>query len=150
MSYNQVIVVGNVGRDPELKYTKSGIAVVDVPIAVNEVRTDQDGNRQESTTWWRVTFWRRDAEIIAQYVKKGKLLLVHGTKVEARAYLDRNNEPRASLEMTADRFKFLGGRDDGSEYGGGGGGRNMNAASGDYPQDNDFAAPPGDVDEIPF
>ncbi|MEM6281872.1 MAG: single-stranded DNA-binding protein [Chloroflexota bacterium] len=143
MTYHQITIVGNVGRDPELRYTSNGIAVTDFSVATSR-RVKRGDDWVDETTWWRVTCWRRQAEIVAQYVKKGKQVLVIASKIEANAYMGRDGEARASLDVTADEVRFLsdGGsrnvRDD-----------NVDTASGGYPQENDFA-PPSDVDDIPF
>lgn len=141
MTYQQVIVVGNVGRDPELKYTQSGIAVTDFSVASSRSWTDQSGQKQERTTWWRVTCWRRQAEIVAQYVKKGRQVMVVASQVEANAYMGRDGEARASLDITADDVRFL--SDGGSRSVG-------DVSDGGYESDNDFAPPPDDMNDIPF
>jgi single-strand DNA-binding protein len=143
MTYVNITLVGNVGRDPELRYTPSGVAVTDFSLATNRVWTDQQGNKQERPTWYRVTCWRRQAEVVAQYVKKGRQVMVIASQIEANAYTDKQGEARASLDVTADRVVFLQGS--GDMTGGGGG----DVAGGDYPQDNDFA-PPNDMNDIPF
>lgn len=112
MSYQQLIIVGNVGRDPELRYVGSGIAVTDFSIAVTRKWTDQQGNRQETTTWWKVTCWRKTAEIVAQYVRKGKQVLVVASQIEAETYQARDGQSRTQLKVTADEVRLLGGRGD--------------------------------------
>ncbi len=139
MTYQSVTIVGNVGRDPELRYTPQGSAVTDFSVAVNEVFT-ANGERRERTTWWRVTCWNRQAETVAQYLKKGRQVLVVGRRVEANAYTGKDGEARATLELTADTVQFLGGRDDRADV-----------SEGGYDSRNDFAPPPSDqVDDIPF
>ena len=122
--YQQAIIVGNVGRDPNFKYTQSGIAVCDFSVAVTR-RTgsrssDQQGQqgqqgqqpeRQEKTTWFRVTCWRDLAEIANSYVRKGMQVMVVGT-IEVSSYMDKNNQPAATLELTAQTFQMLGTRAD--------------------------------------
>jgi single-strand DNA-binding protein len=76
--------------------------------------TNQNGEQQEKTTWYRVSVWRKQAETVAEYLKKGRLVLVEG-EVEARAYTDRDGNPRASLELTANNIRFLGGRGESAE-----------------------------------
>ncbi len=111
-SYQQVLVVGNVGRDPELKYLQSGTAVCSFSVAVNESWTDSTTNeRREKTVWFRVSAWGRLAETVNSYVKKGREILVIGT-VEARAYTDNSGQPAASLDLRARDIRFLGSRDD--------------------------------------
>lgn len=145
MTYQQITIVGNVGRDPELRYTPNGIAVTDFSLASSRTWTDQNGQRQERTTWWRVTCWRRQAEVVAQYVRKGKQVLVIASQVEANAYTGRDGEARASLDVTADEVRFL---SDGGRAPQGEGG-DVDVASGGYSRDNDFA-PPEDMNDIPF
>jgi single-strand DNA-binding protein len=111
-SYQQVLVVGNVGRDPELKYLQSGTAVCSFSVAVNESWTDSATNeRREKTVWFRVSAWGRLAETVNSYVKKGREILIVGT-VEARAYTDNSGQPAASLDLRARDIRFLGSRDD--------------------------------------
>jgi single-strand DNA-binding protein len=133
--YQRVVIVGNVGKDAEMRYTPTGVPVTSFSVAVNRRWTSANGEQQEKTTWFRVTCWRKLAETAAQWVKKGKLLLVEG-EVEAQAYIDREGTARGTLELTASNFKFLGGRGEGAEGGPGG------ASGGD-----DF---PVHEDEIPF
>jgi single-strand DNA-binding protein len=104
-SYQMTIIVGNVGRDPEMRYTPQGVAVCDFTVAVNKV-TGKAENRKEETTWFKVTTWRERAEIASQYVKKGMLILVEG-EVKTSAYTNKEGKPMATLELTASDFKFL-------------------------------------------
>ena len=135
--WQQLIVVGNVGRDPNFKYTQSGVPVCDFSVAVTRRFGGRDGaERQEKTTWVKVTCWRQQAEIANQYVRKGTQIMVVGT-VEVSAYMDKNNQPAATLELTADNFQMLGSRQD----------REGGGMGGDY---NEFAAPPDNVGDIPF
>lgn len=104
----QLILVGNVGRDPELRYTTSGQAVCDFSLATNESWFDKEsGERKNTTTWWKVTVWGKQAETINQYVSKGKKVLVRSDSVKASAYIGRDGDARASLEITARDVKFL-------------------------------------------
>jgi single-strand DNA-binding protein len=144
MTYQQITIVGNVGRDPELRYTQSGIAVTNFTLAVNRTWQDDDGQTQERVTWWRVTCWRRQAEVVAQYVKKGRQVLVTASQVEADAYAGRDGEPRASLNVTADEVRFL--------SGGGNANGNPNRqqpAARDGGGDAGWM-PPDDANDIPF
>lgn len=113
--YQQITIVGNVGRDPELRYTQEGIAVCDFSVAVNRRFGTGDDARDE-TTWFRVNVWRNQAEVVAKYLKKGRQVLVVG-EVRANPYLDKSGQAAASLDITAQTVKFLGNRDD-SENGG--------------------------------
>jgi single-strand DNA-binding protein len=108
--YQQCIIVGNLGRDPEMRYTPDGTAVTSFSVAVN--RKWETG---EKTWWFKVTCWRRLAETTNQYLKKGRLVMVVG-EIDASAWTDQEGNPRASLELTARDVKFLGGR--GQEAGG--------------------------------
>jgi single-strand DNA-binding protein len=110
-SYNRITLVGNVGRDPELKEIGNS-KVVDVSIAVNEPAR---GQNPEKTEWYRVSFWDRKAEIIAQYVKKGTQMLVEG-KLSVRTYFDSNSQKeRYSLEVAGQDFVLLGSKMQGEE-----------------------------------
>ena len=106
--WQQIVLVGNLGRDPELKYLQSGVPVANFSVAVNLV-TGSGENRREKTIWHRVAVWREQAEIVSQYLSKGRQVLVVGT-VEAHGYLDSDGQAQASLEVTAQRVIFLGGR----------------------------------------
>lgn len=107
--YQQVVIVGNLGSDPEMRFTPSGIPVTSFSVAVNRRWTDSNGEPREKTTWFRVTAWRKLAELCNQYLSKGRLVLVEG-EVEASAWTDNEGNPRATLELTARNVRFLGGR----------------------------------------
>ena len=109
MSYHQTIVVGNLGGDPELKYTQAGRAVCNFSVAVSERWTDrQSGEKRERTTWYRVAVWGAQAESCNTYLAKGRQVMVIGN-VSTNAYISKDGEARASLELTARDVKFLGG-----------------------------------------
>ena len=110
--YQQIMLIGNLGNDPEMRYTPSGVPVASFSLAVNRTWTGQDGQRQDKTTWFRVTTWRKQAEIVSQYLTKGSKVMVIGEIEEARPYTDRDGNQRASLEVTAQTVKFLSGRGD--------------------------------------
>ncbi|HML21275.1 MAG TPA: single-stranded DNA-binding protein [Aggregatilinea sp.] len=121
--YQYTIIIGNVGREPEMRYTQSGVAVCDFSVAVSRRWTDRNSNeRREQTTWFRVTAWRALAETVNQYVHKGMQIMVTGT-VDASAYAGQDGQPRATLELTAQDVQFLGQRGDamGMDQGAGGG-----------------------------
>lgn len=118
--WQQTIIVGNVGGDPELRYLQSGQAVASFSVAVTRKWTDkQTDERKEETTWFRVTCWRNLAEIANQYVHKGTQIMVVGT-VKASAYTDKSGQPASSLELTADNLQLLGSREDGEHAENGG------------------------------
>ena len=112
--FQQTIVVGRIGRDAEMRYTPGGIPVTNFSVAVDQRWTDASGQAQEKVTWFRIVCWRKLAEVTAQYVKKGQRILVAGD-IEATAWTDRDGTPRASLELTADRVRFLGDHEAGEE-----------------------------------
>ena len=105
--YQQIVLIGNLGNDPEMRYTPSGVPVASFNLAVNKTWTNAEGQRQDKTTWFRVTTWRKNAEIASQYLNKGRQVLVVGELEDARAYTDRDGNLRASLEVTAQTIKFL-------------------------------------------
>lgn len=115
-SFNKIILVGHLGRDPELKYTPQGTAVANFSIATTERRKGGGGDAQEVTTWFRVTLFGKQAEVAQQYLNKGKLVYVEG-RLKLNEYTDREGKPRTSLEVTADNFQMLGGNPAGEAQG---------------------------------
>jgi len=115
--YHKVILAGNLGRDPEMRYTSDGTPVTNFSVATTEKWTGQDGQQQERTTWWRVAAWRRQAETCNQYLSKGSAVLVEGRMNpdpetgNPRVYTRSDGTPGASYEVTAFTVKFLGGRE---------------------------------------
>ncbi len=108
--YSKTVIVGHLGRDPEMRYTSGGQAVTSFSVATNRRWTDQSGQTQEKTTWFRVTAWGKLGELCNQYLAKGRVVLVEGD-VEASAWKAQDGEARASLELTARNVRFIGGRD---------------------------------------
>jgi single-strand DNA-binding protein len=108
--WQQCIIIGNLGRDPEMRYLADGTPVTSFTVAVNRRWTGQDGTQGEKTWWFRVTCWRKLAETTNQYLKKGRQVMVIG-EIEASAWVGQDGEPRASLDLTARDVRFLGGRD---------------------------------------
>ena len=123
MSVNKVILVGNLGKDPELRYTPSGAAVVTFSLATTERYKDKDGNRQDKTEWHNIVAWRQLAEICGKYLHKGKQIYIEG-KIQTRSYDDRDGNKRYITEIVADQMHMLGSRDEqaGGQSGGGYGG----------------------------
>lgn len=111
--YQQITLIGNLGRDPEMRYTPTGLPVTSFTMAVSRNWVGQDGQRQEKTTWFRVTAWRKLAETASQYLTKGSKVLVVGEVEDPNAYIDREGQPRASLEVTAQTIRFLSTRGEG-------------------------------------
>jgi len=128
MSFNKIIIVGNLGRDPELRYTPQGKAVCSFSMATNEKRRDKSGEMQDVTTWFRVTLWGNQAETANKYLAKGRQVYIEG-RLRVEEWTDRDNNARQSLEVTASDMHFLGNADRGADSGG------------DYhggPQEDDF------------
>ena len=141
--YQKVILMGNLGKDPEMRYTPDGTPVTSFSVATNETWTGRDGQQQERTTWWRVTAWRRLAENCNQYLSKGRPVLVEGRMNPdpetggPRVYTRNDGTSGASYEVTAFTVKFLGGR--GEEPGA------------DVPSDEEIPPEAGmEEDAIPF
>lgn len=109
--FQQITLIGNLGNDPELRYTPAGIPVASFSLAVSKART-KDGQKQEKTTWFRVSAWNKQAEAVSQYLHKGSKVLVVGEVEEARAFTDKQGNNRASLEVTAREIKFLSSKPD--------------------------------------
>ncbi|RKX23481.1 MAG: single-stranded DNA-binding protein [Candidatus Zixiibacteriota bacterium] len=113
MSVNKVILVGRLGKDPELKYTSSSRAVVNFTLATNERWTSQDGQKQEKTTWHNIVAWGKQAEVINEYSRKGKQLYIEG-RIDNRSW-DKDDGTKGYIsEVVVQNFQFLGGRDDAS------------------------------------
>ena len=107
--YQHVVIVGNLGRDPEMRYTPSGVPVTSFSVAVSRKWKNQNGELQEKTTWFRVTAWNKLAELCNEYLSKGRLVLVEG-EIDASAWIGQDGEPKATLELRAQNVRFLGGR----------------------------------------
>jgi single-strand DNA-binding protein len=107
---NKVILVGNLGRDPEVKYTASGAAVTNITVATTESWNDkQTGEKQEKTEWHRVVFFRRLAEIAGEYLRKGSQVYIEG-KLQTRKWQDQNGQDRYTTEIVANDMQMLGSR----------------------------------------
>ena len=136
--YQQITLIGNLGRDPEMRYTPTGVPVTSFTVAVNRRWTGQDGQQQDKTTWFRVTAWRKLAETASQYLTKGSKVLIVGTVEDPQAYIDREGQPRASLEVTAQDIRFLSARGEGMESSSGHGGAPAVAEGGPGMSDEDI------------
>jgi single-strand DNA-binding protein len=106
-SVNKVILIGNLGRDPEVKYTQSGTAVANLNLATNEVWTDKAGQKQERTEWHRVVVWGKQAQILSEHLTKGKQIYVEGS-LQTRSWDDREGNKRYTTEIRAVRVLMLG------------------------------------------
>src|SRR5256885_1232034 len=125
-SVNKVILVGNLGRDAELRYTPGGAAVSTLNMATTETWTDKGGQRQEKTEWHRVVFWGKVAESLTEYLTKGKQVYVEG-RLETRQWNDKDGNKRYTTEIKGDKIVLLGG---GGQRGAGGGGMARGAGGG--------------------
>lgn len=120
--YQKLTIVGNLGRDPEMRYTPSGQAVTNFSVATSRRWTSGDGQQQEETIWFRVSVWGKQAESCNQYLSKGRQVLCEGRLTvdretgEPRVWQDQNGKWRSSYEMTAFEVKFLGQRGDSGSY----------------------------------
>jgi single-strand DNA-binding protein len=120
-SVNKVILVGNLGRDPETRYSPDGAAICNVSIATTSTWKDKaSGERKEETEWHRVTFYGRLAEIAGEYLKKGRSVYVEG-RLKTRKYKDKEGIEKYATDIIADQMQMLGGREGGGGGGGGGG-----------------------------
>lgn len=125
-SVNKVILIGNLGRDPEVRYAPSGSAICNVTLATSRQWKDKtSGERQEETEWHRVVFYDRLAEIAGEYLKKGRPVYVEG-RLKTRKWTDKDGVEKYTTEIVADQMQLLGGR----EGGGGGGGDDMGGGAG--------------------
>src|SRR6266498_2239581 len=115
-SVNKVILIGNLGRDPETRYTTNGDAVTNLRIATTETWKDKNGEKQEKTEWHTVVLFGRQAEVAGEYLKKGRSVYIEG-RLQTRKYTDKEGVEKYSTEIVGDRMQLLGGRE-----GGGGGG----------------------------
>jgi single-strand DNA-binding protein len=118
---NKVILVGNLGNDPETKYTQGGMAVTKVSLATTSVRKDKEGNTQERTEWHRVTFFGKLGEIAGEYLRKGSQVYVEGS-IRYDKYTDKEGIERYFTDIIADEMQMLGGRSEGGAGAGAGGG----------------------------
>ncbi|OQY29829.1 MAG: single-stranded DNA-binding protein [Candidatus Cloacimonetes bacterium 4572_55] len=105
---NKVILIGYLGRDPELRYTSSGIAVATLSLATNKSWTDKDGNKQTQAEWHSVVVWRRLAEVCGQYLTKGSQVYIEG-RLQTRSWEDQNGNKRYMTEVVAHEMQMLGG-----------------------------------------
>ena len=151
---NKVILIGNLGADPEVRFTPGGQAVANFRIATNESWTDKQGAKQERTEWHRIVVWGKLAELCGEYLKKGRQAYVEG-RLQTREWTDKENKKNYTTEVVAQSVQFLGGRAEGGGgfSGGSGGPRGSggDGGTGGPPPSGgpeDMGPPPGD--DIPF
>jgi single-strand DNA-binding protein len=143
---NKVILVGNLGANPELRYTQGQQAVANLRIATTERWTDKSGQKQEATEWHRVVVWGKQAEICGQYLTKGRQVYIEG-RIRTRQWQDQSGQKRYTTEIVAQNVQMLGGRGDGAARG-----ASADEMTATVPPDetiaNDFGGGPDD--DIPF
>ncbi len=140
-SVNKVILIGNLGKDPELRYAPSGSAVASFSLATSEQWKDQEGNPQERTSWHNIVVWGKLAEIAAEYLKKGRKVYIEG-RLQYRDYEGKDGNKRYVTEIVANDLVMLGSRQDGGEQGGS-----------FTKEDSSSSAPPSvseEKDDLPF
>ena len=137
-SLNKVMIIGNLGADPEMRFTANGDAVANFRVAASRRYTTRDGEQREQTEWFRVVCWRRLAEIAGQYLQKGRQVYIEG-RLETRQWEDRDGNTRYTTEVVANEMVMLGSRGGG----GGGGGGDWDDGS------SDFSGGP-DAGDLPF
>lgn len=148
MSFNKITLVGNLGRDPELRYTPQGTPVCNFTMATNERRKDKGGEFQDQTTWFRVTLWGRQAETASQYLAKGRPVYIEG-RLRVEEWNDRDGKQRYTLEVHATDMQFIGGR--GEDQGAPAGkGYERSASSYERPAPDEGAGPDISDEDIPF
>lgn len=151
---NKAILIGNLGNDPDIRYTSNGKAVANISLATAETWRDKEsGEQQERTEWHRVVFFGRLAEIVGEYLKKGSQIYVEG-RLQTNKWQDKEGNDRYTTEIIANEMQMLGGRGGGSQGGGQGGSNNSydQSAAGNKPAGARPAGKPADDfdDDIPF
>ncbi|MCC7326933.1 MAG: single-stranded DNA-binding protein [Burkholderiales bacterium] len=155
-SVNKVILLGNLGRDPETRYTTGGDAVANLNIATSETWKDKSGEKQERTEWHRVVLFGRQAEIAGEYLKKGRSVYIEG-RLQTRKWTDKDGVEKYSTEIVGDRMQLIGSARDGGGGSGGGGDADFSSGSA-APRDGSSGKPAGGGkknvddfdDDIPF
>lgn len=157
--YQRVTIIGNLGSDPELRYTQSGTPVCSFSVATNRRWTNSDGTPGEETVWWRISAWDRLGEVCNQYLSKGRQVFIEG-RIEPdrqgnnpggpRIWTDQNGQPRASFELRALTVKFLSGRGDEQSFGSGAQQQQRQGGGGQQQGDGDFDDDDFGPEEIPF
>jgi single-strand DNA-binding protein len=156
MSFNKIILVGNLGRDPELRYTPQGSAVCNFSIATNEKKRDKAGDLQDVTTWFRVTLWNKQAENASKYLTKGSPVYIEG-RLRIEEWQDRDGNNRYTLEVQGSDMQFISAGSRGGDYSGethtdefSGPASAASASGGSAPSKDDFGPPSSTDDDIPF
>jgi single-strand DNA-binding protein len=137
---NKAILIGNLGRDPELRYTQGGQAVANFTLATTENWTNKSGEREDRTEWHRIVVWGRVAELCAQYLSKGRTVYVEG-RIQTREWEDKDGQKRRTTEINAQTVQFIGGRREGSA---------AERTPGEPSPASEPPSPPQGEDDIPF
>jgi single-strand DNA-binding protein len=135
---NKVILVGNLGADPEMRYTPSGTAVANFRIATSETRTNKEGNKETKTEWHRIVTFGKLAEICGEYLAKGRQVYIEG-RIQTRSWDDRDGNKRYTTEIVANTMQMLGSKESAAAGAG--------APQGQAP---DIEEPPSDIEDVPF
>lgn len=151
MAVNKVILVGNVGKDPEIRHLDSGVAVANFPLATSESYIAKNGDKVESTEWHNIVVWRGLADVAEKYVTKGRQLYIEG-KIKTRSWDDKDGNKRYTTEIVADVLQLLGSRPDNqqgentnTQYGG-----NQTESAGFKNANETEIEEPGGDDDLPF
>jgi single-strand DNA-binding protein len=155
-SVNKVILMGNLGKDPEVRYTPSGQAVANFSIATSDSWNDKQGQKQERTEWHRIVLWGKQAELAGEYLAKGRAIYIEG-RLQTREWTDKENRKQYTTEVVGDKMVFIndgsgrGGAGGGAGGGGAGGGQRRSGApsGGSSPGPDDFGPPPSGYDDAP-
>lgn len=151
MAVNKVILIGNVGKDPEIRHLDSGVAVANFPLATSESYIAKNGDKVETTEWHNIVAWRGLADVAEKYVTKGRQLYIEG-KIRTRSWDDKDGNKRYTTEIVADVLQLLGSRPDNQQ-----GDNNNNQTGGSQSESNGFKSAnepdieePGGDDDLPF
>ena len=153
-SLNKVMLIGNLGKDPEVRYTAGGTAVASFSLATSEKFKSKDGQWEEKTEWHNITLWGRTAEIAGEYLAKGRTVYIEG-RLQTRKWTDKEGKDRYTTEIVGEKMQMLGGKGEGGQGGGNqGGGQRYNSRpqqSDSYGQGSSYEEPVFNPDdEIPF
>ncbi len=142
---NKVILVGHLGKDPEVRHLENGVNVASFSLATTETITNKSGERQDLTEWHNIVVWRGLADVAEKYLRKGKLIYVEG-KIRTRSWEDKEGIKRYTTEVVADNFTMLGKKDDNSS----GPSSSPSAAKSEMPSASEFVNDSDGADDLPF
>lgn len=149
MSVNKVILVGNVGRDPEVRYLDKDVAVANFPLATSESYTAKNGEKVTTTEWHNIVIWRGLAKVVEQYVKKGDRLYIEG-RIRTRSWEDKEGNKRYTTEIYGDNMEMLGGSRNQQGEGGGNTSTHQAPQNDNQNQVNEPDFDPNEEDDLPF